>query len=339
MAAEAMSPDILRPIPRRTFEPLGSSVGSSASSTPGQVSAVDVDPRPEGGAPAGLSHSAPSRERSLLNLTSSTLFGIYSPAATQPDRDEPPTPPSGHWASSSSLLEVPRRTASQEASLDLTKPARIHRKSSSYAHNHSQFHGPGHLRPGQLVLSFSIRIVLLFLFGVAYGVIITHLHDSQKLAPVEIVGVHSFTWSHLLFWGVAGVALGSLLPWVDILLEETRGRRDDADAYGESAVIDDDDDVAKHDSRNTAGQVDGSDEASISARTGAFSPNWNAVVRSVGAFVGIAFAIVGRIFYLSVFRALRILLSHCSISLAAFRILPTPAHDTCVFLFTPFTTS
>ena len=304
MAAEALSPDILRPIPRRPFEPLGSSVGSSACSTPGQASAVDADPRPEGGTPAGLSHLAPSRERSLLNLTSSTLFGIYSPAATQPDRDEPPTPPSGHWASSSSLLEVPRRTTSHEAFLDLTKPARAHRNSSSYAHNHSQFHGPGHLRPGQLVLSFSIRIVLLFLFGVAYGVIITHLHDSQKLAPVEIVGVHSFTWSHLLFWGVAGVALGSLLPWVDMLLEGTKGNRDDADGRGESAVVDDEDDAAKRHGRNTTCQVDGTDEATVSTRTEAFSPDWNAVVRSIGAFVGIAFAIVGRTFYHSVFRAL-----------------------------------
>ncbi|KAK9475237.1 insulin-induced protein-domain-containing protein [Dipodascopsis tothii] len=53
----------------------------------------------------------------------------------------------------------------------------------------------------------------LFALGVAYGHLVTHLRDQHYVTPatldIDLVG--SFT----LTWGVLGVALGALLPFVD----------------------------------------------------------------------------------------------------------------------------
>lgn len=89
------------------------------------------------------------------------------------------------------------------------------------------------------VLVGALRVMSLFVFGVAYGVIVTHLHNTVASAAVD---------RYYVQWGLAGVALGSLLPWLD-------------------------------------GEVPEEDR-----------PNgrmaWDPVVRSIGAFVGIAYAIV-----------------------------------------------
>ena len=83
---------------------------------------------------------------------------------------------------------------------------------------------PAHHQPQpkliDTLLATIFRSVLLFVFGMAYGMIVTHLHDEQGLAPVKVEGIRRDTWRYLLFWGVAGVALGRLLPWVDVLWEE-----------------------------------------------------------------------------------------------------------------------
>lgn len=74
-----------------------------------------------------------------------------------------------------------------------------------------------------------------------------------------------------MFWGVAGVALGSLLPWVDTLWE---------DKFGGTSTL-------------QGAQEDIPDvKADESGSSGTFGADWTPVVRSVGAFVGIAFAIV-----------------------------------------------
>lgn len=69
-----------------------------------------------------------------------------------------------------------------------------------------------------------------------------------------------------MFWGISGVLMGSALPWVDDLY---------SDYFGEEGgnVVDSGND-----------ESEGEDEG-LAAR-------WTPVVRSVGAFVGIAFAIV-----------------------------------------------
>lgn len=107
--------------------------------------------------------------------------------------------------------------------------------------------------------------LLLFGFGIAYGVITVNLHENHWITPVKLENVHYYdSWQYLGFWGVAGIALGNLLPWLDRWRE------------GEEGV----------DAKN-----DGSNEEESEDRT----PSWVTVARSVGAFVGIAFAMVSLI--------------------------------------------
>lgn len=112
-----------------------------------------------------------------------------------------------------------------------------------------------------------------------YGVLVRHLHDDRQLAPFQVEGIIKprNDWRYLVFWGVAGVLLGSLMPWVDTLFEDAR----------EEAVA--------------AFSVSGKgEEHEEGAESGIFGADWTPVVRSVGAFVGIAYAIVcPLIFHLS----------------------------------------
>ena len=103
------------------------------------------------------------------------------------------------------------------------------------------------------------RVVALFAIGVLYALLITHLHDHRELAPVR-VELNRGSWMYLVCWGVGGVLLGEALPWADTFWMD-----DDEDALQREAVK----------NRNSAKGLDG----------------WLDVVRSIGAFVGIAFAI------------------------------------------------
>ena len=83
-----------------------------------------------------------------------------------------------------------------------------------------------------------------------------HLHNTRTFTPAWWEEVGGYNVRFLLLWGLVGVALGSLLPWIDYFLDETEGGSTDGEGGG--------------------GMVD-----------------WMQVVRSIGAFVGIAYAIVG----------------------------------------------
>lgn len=111
------------------------------------------------------------------------------------------------------------------------------------------------------------KTLLLFALGIGYGSLVRHLHNERQLAPFQVGGLikPSHDWTYLAFWGVAGVALGSLLPWVDGFFGANE------DMLGEKAP------------RGSK------DQKSLSM--GLFA-DWTPVIRSVGAFVGIAFAIV-----------------------------------------------
>lgn len=103
---------------------------------------------------------------------------------------------------------------------------------------------------------------LLFGFGIVYGVITVHLHDNHWITPVKLENVHYYdSWQYLGIWGLAGIALGNLLPWLD-------GWRE-----GE---------LEKADSKHASNEEEREDR----------TPSWVTVARSVGAFVGIAFAMV-----------------------------------------------
>ena len=124
------------------------------------------------------------------------------------------------------------------------------------------------------------RGVLLFGFGVAYGIIISHLHDTQQVAPVQVEGFESWSWKYLLGWGGVGVVLGGLLPWVDVFWEEVLGIDKDLfpshNTQAEEPKTEVDDDTERPGSSSSRSDL---------------GADWNPVVRSIGAFVGIAFAI------------------------------------------------
>jgi hypothetical protein len=73
----------------------------------------------------------------------------------------------------------------------------------------------------------------------------------------------------LMFWGIAGVVLGALLPWFDRVWEDRFGEEEE----DESAVM------------GASDVVSGADEANSGT-------DWAVVMRAIGAFVGIVFAIV-----------------------------------------------
>lgn len=102
------------------------------------------------------------------------------------------------------------------------------------------------------VLLGALRVLSLFVFGVAYGVIVTHLHNSRRFT---VASVTIEVDRYYVQWGLAGVALGSLLPWLD-------------------------------------GELAGAVEEGEVEETSAGRMAWDPVVRSIGAFVGIAYAIV-----------------------------------------------
>ena len=99
----------------------------------------------------------------------------------------------------------------------------------------------------------------LFVAGVLYGLLVTHLHDRHELAPVK-VEVDRSSWAYLALWGAAGVVLGEALPWLDALW----------------SGVEEDYEAAEDDQNRKAIRGLGS---------------WNDVLRSVGAFTGIAYAI------------------------------------------------
>ena len=254
---------ILKPKPRRPFEL--SSPPPSGPTTPTEQSPSSLPPylQPQ---PPMEGSSTPSRTRSFLNLTSSTLFGIYQPTGYNTERDEATTP----WGTGA---QTPAESPiSRQNSLDWSRGS----IPDSVLHNgpngmsmksRRRSVAPPQQRPHQMprrgftgyVLPTVGRVVTLFAIGVLYALLITHLHDHRELAPVR-VELNRGSWVYLACWGVGGVLLGEALPWMDTFWMD-----EDEDAVQRQAVK----------NRNSAKGLDG----------------WLDVVRSIGAFVGIAFAI------------------------------------------------
>jgi len=229
----------------------------------------------------------PSRTRSILNLTSSTLFGIYNPSDYSSDRDGTSTP----WGNGAETPIDHTRTPvlPQETNLNIDESqwAEKTRKrrhslldqSAQKAQRHDR-RAMAKKRKGfkNYWVPIMYKSSALAAVGICYGVLISHLHDRQQLAPVPVEGIPHQSWFYIVFWGMAGVFLGRLMPWVDHLWDNTDGDDDD---NGTGAV-------SRYGSENAGRRRSGSGRQ---ARTW-WAPEWNEVVRSIGAFIGIAFAIV-----------------------------------------------
>ncbi|KAI9788679.1 MAG: hypothetical protein M1816_006730 [Peltula sp. TS41687] len=306
-------PSILRPIPRRAWDLINPTTTTSCCSS--EVSTA-APPSTESGSSSGpkttttttttttTKATPPSRTPSVLNLTSSTLFGIYAPASYGGDiKDEQSATP---WGVGTQTPIHGRQTSLPETLLFEAQRPRLQRAASSAAAatRHGAAGAGAGGAGGAPRRNLLLRTMLLFLFGVAYGVIITHLHDEQHLAPVQIDSLNRYDWPYLVFWGFAGVGLGSLLPWIDRRWEtqprnkHQQHQRRPGSAAAEpgkqtarrkvSARINGDDDDDDDDDHQHV-ELDSSFAAPLTGPL--FNGDWNPVVRSIGAFVGIAFAI------------------------------------------------
>ncbi|PNS17824.1 hypothetical protein CAC42_3219 [Sphaceloma murrayae] len=266
---------ILRPRPRRPFS-LTSTPDTARSSRPASPATRDQPTSPSlttGGYDDAT--PPPSRTRSILNLTSSTLFGIYSPTG-YPEKDDPQHPlgaetPLGGRSRAPSLPDGAglgidaatwddrtrrRRSSMLDTSAKRTRLRQQLRRQNSYAKKKG-------LRAYWIPVAG--KTATLGVMGVLYGILIGHLHDRQAIAPIRVEGITRDSWEYLTFWGVAAVALGALMPFVDRLWEGEEVERED--------------------------EVEGKEKRIRKVRRGGWAPEWNDVVRSIGAFVGIAFAI------------------------------------------------
>ncbi|KAK4561173.1 hypothetical protein LTR86_005128 [Recurvomyces mirabilis] len=206
----------------------------------------------------------PARTKSILNLTSSTLFGIYQPTGYATDREEPSTP----WGTGA---ETPVDT-SPKASFDFTRTKlpdvsekRMSNGNLKRRRRSTITPATAHRRPRRgfkrYFVPLAARLFTLFGIGALYGVLISHLHDKQEIAPVKVEGMNRQSGWYLVTWGIAGVLLGEALPWVDRWWSASS---DDSD-------IEDMDEQPRQSGRG--------------------SGDWLDVVRAIGAFVGVAFAI------------------------------------------------
>jgi len=124
-----------------------------------------------------------------------------------------------------------------------------------------------------------VRMFLLFLSGAAYGFLVASLHDSGRVVPIHL-NLDRHKPYYLTIWGIAGIVMGSLLPWIDSL-------------YGEWLYeISAEEEQAKLRSNGGInGYTSDSKRNEYKDETTNTGSSWNPMVRSVGSFVGIAYAI------------------------------------------------
>jgi len=248
----------LRPRPRRPFELSASGPPSpSSSTTPTDPQSFPSQLTAALSSKGSKNNDTPTRNRSILNLTSSTLFGIYG--------DEPSTP----WGVGA---ETP--IEAKDVSLDIPDTVlangpnglKRRRRSTAIAQRHVPLRARRGLKGYWLPLLG--RVTALFAVGMLYGMLVSTLHERQEIAPVKVEGIDRTAWPYYVFWGLAGVLLGEALPYLDAMW-----------------TSDEDEDIEEHeeDARRSTRSTGPSRQQGMVA--------WNDVVRSVGAFVGIAFAI------------------------------------------------
>jgi hypothetical protein len=309
--SDSPGPKILRPIPRRPFD-----LKLSSPTPPEEEEEDHASPRPQISA-SDLRFLAPhqnhtnshsqndsstplSHTTSYLNLTAPTLYGIYSPSITSPlsrDEDDADQYFAGRGDPLLSSPDTPLEGPAPRPGLDEeTYQLMCQRASSGSASSSSQPRRRNSLaapptassssprRRAAAALQLLLRAGLLFVLGVGYGVLVTRLpqQHGRRLAAYE----SPYEWRYLAFWGAAGVALGSLLPWFDRFWEESTASRQRGGGAPATRK-----DVAVPGPR--AGLIEGVEAPVTEKPSAAAAPraDWALVVRGVGAFVGIVFAI------------------------------------------------
>ncbi|SMQ52440.1 unnamed protein product [Zymoseptoria tritici ST99CH_1A5] len=243
---------VLKPRPRRPFELSSGPPTPTGGDAPLLPSSLDTSFNKS----TTDTSTTPSRSRSFLNLTTSTLFGIYQPAGFGTETSNP-TP----WGDGAQTPADGRpsfdfaRGSPSDPTFERGKDGKIKRRDTNAHLNRPHVRRTGF--KGYL-LPLIGRLVALFSVGVLYGLLISHLHDRQRIAPVS-VNLDRGSWLYLAFWGTAAMVFGEALPLADVFW-----------APDEDSIVDDSEKEQRK-ARGTGG--------------------WQDIVRSIGAFVGLAFAI------------------------------------------------
>lgn len=262
-------PTIHRPVARRTFEISPATPDTSDPPTPSneeQNPELLMSRQPSDRSPP------PSRTRSILNLTSSTLLGIYS-GATDGGRGEELNTPWGTGAQTPSLsqrqsLDIPTRAPTFPFNFD--KPVR----------DPSLYKGPRKSLKNYYLPLIS-QTVMLFGCGMGFGSLLTHLEKTQPINPIPVPTDSNNSIYYQMAWGMLGVVLGNALPQIDQLF-------DDEAAVVDGAAIK----PAQYQRVRTTSRQSHSGKDRPSLTDSGLGPIWYSTVRSIGAFVGIAYALV-----------------------------------------------
>ncbi|CAJ2507057.1 Uu.00g082430.m01.CDS01 [Anthostomella pinea] len=289
-------PPVLRPVPRRPFglslrEPSPPDEDSFPP-TPDTDSPLNLDslnsrlldPRRRNNnhnnnaVPSPSESDTLSRAQSVLNLTSSTLMGIYAPTTYGRDRFYAPgdelTTPWGTGAETPATREFDiDRVLGYELQKERTATS-AHRTSRRRSSLHPVIHTVPPSKAAS-ILYLGLRGVLLSGLGMLCGLLVAQVQDRQRSVGAfrmeSIVGPSGCDWRYMAFWAASGLVLGSLLPWFDGVWEG---------AFGGEEVVD----IASE-----AGDAD--KEPGTGAGVGVGGTDWALAVRGIGMFVGIAFAI------------------------------------------------
>ncbi|EPS39360.1 hypothetical protein H072_6860 [Dactylellina haptotyla CBS 200.50] len=286
-------PPLYKPTPRRGFI-LGDGFDPSPTDTPTNDLLSPNSPTSPTDGPTNDVITPSKRSQSIRNLTTSALFGIYGPSAYD---SVPGTPGATTRQSSTANLLLASLTNSGIGGTPLSTSTNGHISSpSSPSSPQNDFTGSdGSSLPSQRtrpianlsrhharrkeqgsLLQTVGKSTILFLAGASYGLIIARLHDQSHIAPVK-VPVERDTPGYLALWGFASVVLGSIMPWADGMWEdylwESGNNSSGKQQNGRTPVP-------------VISVSDAEDAKSLDV-----TPVWNPAVRSIGAFVGIAYAI------------------------------------------------
>jgi len=261
-------PALLRPVPRRPFQ-----LNVTNATPPDDEEDDDTyenELSPEDKAEflrICAAHEAAatpiSRNTSSMNLNSSTLYGIYADTDRDPDRLLTDTP----WGADA---QTPlRRSSADDATYEIMRfRSRHHRRGRSHD---TTIHHSGPRPTAVTALSLAARGGVLFALGVGYGVILlTRFRDSSQWPAVpfrEGLVQTGYEWGTLILYGVAGVILGTAMPWADGVWGDALGDEKDEDV---DVTIVSDPNAVESPGHTTDGVL---------------------VMRAIGAFVGIVFAI------------------------------------------------
>lgn len=267
---EEDGPQIIRPVPRRPFDL------SFINPTPPDDDASGTIPHHELLASRLLRlvdepPSDISSPPSYMNLTSSTLAGIYSPGPSDGGDDDEDTAP--YFKEEDEVVITPieprARTPldspdSEDEGLHMRRHTHTIRRDSIYSNNSVETNSG--VSP---TVSLILRAGVLFTLGTGFGVIITRYHTEGRFTSLaDVATAASLDWKYWVFWGVAAVLLGTSLPLFDRYWEETHPPQTHAKPV-----------LKPVEDEPTSESLDA-------------GMDWALVVRAIGAFVGIAFAVV-----------------------------------------------